>query len=237
VTPPNTAASGKNRLASFVKETLELVVVTLALLIFIRWAFGEMRVIPSGSMEPTLQIEDRLFVEKVSGHLGMKIQRGEILVFYPPPSQMGGHDLRSDPLTLFTRWTGLPVAPYEIALIKRVIGMPGDHILIRGGKGVYINGELLSESQYIKQPPAYNLSVLGDIGGQTRTGEYIQPYADHAHGEIVVPPHHYFMMGDNRNNSSDSHVWGFMDDKRIIGRAVVLYWRPLWVRQLVPVQD
>lgn len=210
---------------------------TLALLVLIRWAFGEMRVIPSGSMEPTLQIEDRLFVEKVSGHLGLKVQRGEILVFYPPPSQMGGQDLKSDPLTLFTRWTGLPVAPYEIALIKRVVGMPGDHIRIEAGKGVYINNRLLSEGKYIKEPPAYDLRVLGDIWGRTRTGEYIRPYAEHPEDEIVVPPDHYFMMGDNRNNSSDSHVWGFLDAKRIIGRAIVLYWRPLWSRKIVPVQQ
>src|SRR5580658_7157630 len=151
VNPQGGEKAKKAGVKGFIREVVELVVVTLLLLIFIRWAFAEARYIPSSSMEPTLQINDRLLVEKVSGHLGKKIERGDILVFYPPPIELGGHDLRYDPLTVLGRLTGLPFLPYEPAFIKRVVGLPGDHIRIQHGQGVFINGQLLDESAYIKE--------------------------------------------------------------------------------------
>ncbi len=230
---PNHSEAGPpkkdNFLVSLIKEIVELVVVTLVLLIIIRWGLAEARYIPSSSMEPTLQINDRLLVEKVSGHIGRPIKRGEILVFYPPPIEMGGHDLSNDPLTVLGRLTGLPFLPYEPAFIKRVIGLPGDHIRIMRNQGVFINGQLLNESAYIKEPPAYDLNFLGDIEGRSTSGSIVRPYGDsqQANQPIVVPPGHLFMMGDNRNNSEDGHVWGFLDQKRVIGRACLLFWRQL----------
>src|ERR1700737_3687241 len=103
--------SKTNTIQGFIREIVELVVVTLVLLIVIRWSLAEARYIPSSSMEPTLQINDRLLVEKVSGHFGKKIQRGDILVFYPPPIELGGQDLKNDPLTVLGRLTGLPFLP------------------------------------------------------------------------------------------------------------------------------
>lgn len=211
-------------IVGLVREVVELVVVTLLLLIVIRWAFAEARYIPSSSMEPTLQIEDRLLVEKVSGHLGKPIRRGDILVFYPPPSEMpGGKDLSTDPLTVLGRLTGLPFLPYEPAFIKRVIGLPGDKIRVQRGIGVFINEQLLDEP-YIKEKPNYDLTVLGDIRGRSATGGVLAPYGD-SKEPIIVPAGRLFMMGDNRNNSEDSHVWGFLDQKRVIGRACLLFWR------------
>jgi signal peptidase I len=228
--PSEKEKSGKSGgVTGFIREVVELVVVTLFLLIFIRWAFAEARYIPSSSMEPTLQINDRLLVEKVSGHLGKKIERGDILVFYPPPIELGGQDLKNDPLTILGRLTGLPFLPYEPAFIKRVIGLPGDHIRIVHGQGVFINGQRLDESGYIKEVPNYDLNVMGDIGGRATDGAVIRPYNDPAHTNdpIIVEPGHLFMMGDNRNNSEDSHVWGFLDEKRVVGRACLLFWRRL----------
>ena len=229
VAPSGGKSSGKgNPVVSFVKEIVELVVVTLVLLIVIRWAFAEARFIPSSSMEPTLQIDDRLLVEKVSGHLHKKIERGDILVFYPPKEEMGGQDLKNDPITVLGRLTGLPFLPNEPAFIKRAIGLPGDHIRIQANQGVFINGQLLDESAYIKERPNYNLNVLGDICGRMGPdGESMKPYGDKPSAPIIVPPGHLFMMGDNRNNSEDSHVWGFLDEKRVIGRACLLFWRQL----------
>lgn len=221
--PPESKESG---VKSFLRETVELVVVTLVLLIVIRWAFAEARYIPSSSMEPTLQINDRLLVEKVSGHLGKPIKRGDILVFYPPPSEMGGKDLSYDPLHILGRLTGLPFLPYEPAFIKRVIGLPGDQIKIKKGVGVFINGELLDESLYTKELPEYDCLNLGQIGGRSISGRVSRPY-DGSTEPIIVPPDHLFMMGDNRNNSEDSHVWGFLDQKRVIGRSCLLFWRTL----------
>ena len=82
---------GGNPVLGFIREILELIIVTLVLLIAIRWAFAEARYIPSSSMEPTLQINDRILVEKISGHFHRPFQRGEILVFYPPASEMPGN--------------------------------------------------------------------------------------------------------------------------------------------------
>jgi signal peptidase I len=228
----NRRQAGKpNPVVALIRELVELVVVTLFLLVLIRWALAEARYIPSSSMEPTLQINDRLLVEKVSGHLGKPIQRGDILVFYPPPIEMGGHDLSNDWLTVMGRWTGLPFLPYEPAFIKRVIGLPGDQIRIVANQGVFINGQKLEESDYEKETPSYNLNVLGDIGGRSSSGSVIKPYADsrEVNAPIIVPAGHLFMMGDNRNNSEDSHIWGFLDEKRVIGRACLLFWRQLEV--------
>lgn len=229
----NSSTSGNGTsgspIISVVKEIVELVVVTLVLLIVIRFALAEARYIPSSSMEPTLQINDRLLVEKVSHHFGKPIQRGDILVFYPPPIEMGGQDLKNDPLTILGRLTGLPFLPYEPAFIKRVVGLPGDHIRIQKGEGVYINGQLLDEGSYAKEAPNYDRSVLGDIGGPSSTGKMIRPFGDEARANdpIIVPAGHLFMMGDNRNNSEDSHVWGFLPQDRVIGRACLLFWR--WI--------
>jgi len=218
-----------NPIIGLIRELVELVVVTLVLLIAIRWALAEARYIPSSSMEPTLQINDRLLVEKVSGHLGKPIQRGDILVFYPPPIEMGGHDLSNEPLTILGRLTGLPFLPYEPAFIKRVIALPGDQLRIVSNQGVFINGQKQEESDYIKEVPNYNLNVLGDIGGSSSSGAVIRPYGDsrQANAPIIIPAGHLFMMGDNRNNSEDSHIWGFLDEKRVIGRACLLFWRQL----------
>ncbi|MBS1989577.1 MAG: signal peptidase I [Cyanobacteria bacterium SZAS LIN-2] len=212
-----------------VKEGIELVVVTLFLLVLIRWGIAEARYIPSSSMEPTLQINDRLIVEKISGHLGKKIERGDILVFYPPPLEMGGKDLNNDLLHLAGRYTGLPFFPNEPAFIKRVIGLPGDMIRIQAGQGVYVNGQLLDESAYIKEIPNYNLNVMGDIRGRNMELQMIQAEPDprKQNNPIIVPAGKLFMMGDNRNNSEDGHVWGFLDQKRVIGRAFLLIWRKL----------
>jgi signal peptidase I len=140
---------------------------------------------------------------------------------------MGGVDLKNDPLTLLGRWTGLPFLPNDAAFIKRVVGLPGDHIRIQQGAGVLVNGQLLDESGYIKEIPNYDLNVLGDIQGRNTLGEFIHPYDKRPNDPIIVPAGHLFMMGDNRNNSEDSHVCGFLDEKRVIGRAWVLIWRRL----------
>lgn len=230
--PPKSGEPGKGSLSpalSFLKELVELVVVTLILLIVIRWALAEARYIPSSSMEPTLQINDRILVEKISGHLHRDYQRGEILVFYPPPSEMPDHkDLSNDPRYVLGRLTGLPFLPYEPAFIKRIIGLPGDTIRVVKSVGVYVNGNLLDEP-YIKEKPNYDLRVMGDIGmtGRIPYDGRPQILADQMGQPIVVPKNSLFMMGDNRNNSQDSHVWGFLDQNRVIGRAFLVFWRKL----------
>jgi signal peptidase I len=82
--------------------------------------------------------------------------------------------------------------------IKRVIGLPNDTIEVHQGQ-VYVNGNPLSEP-YIAAPPAYEMKTL------------------------TVPPHHYFVLGDNRNDSIDSHFWGFLPEELIFGKAYKIYW-------------
>ena len=127
---------------------------------------------------------------------------------------------------LLGRLTGLPFFPNDTAFIKRVIGVPGDRIRIQANQGVYINNQLLDESAYIKELPAYNLNTMGDIKGRNTRNEFIQPCTDpkEQSAPIIVPSGKLFMMGDNRNNSEDGHVWGFLDEKRVIGRAYLLIW-------------
>ena len=210
----------KKKVYAFIKETVELIVVTLVLLIIIRQGFIEARYIPSESMVPTLRINDRLIVEKVTKNLrligvNLPIQRGDVIVFYPPPEGNRGKDLKYNPLSLFARWTGLPFLPQDDAYIKRVIGLPGDLIEIKAREGVFINGKLLLEP-YANELPAYSCTDLKDIEVYRKK---------ELSGKIVVPKGHFFLMGDNRNRSQDSHVWGFLDERRIVGRAAVLVWR------------
>lgn len=87
----------------------------------------------------------------------------------------------------------------EQEYVKRVIGLPGDQVTIRSGE-VLVNNVPLAEN-YIKAPPTYI-------------------------GEWVVPDESLFVLGDNRNNSSDSHNWGWVPKENVIGKAVLIYWPP-----------
>lgn len=187
------------------KDNLPTIGVAVLLAVGVRWFVAEPRYIPSSSMEPTLQIDDRLIIEKLSYYF-RKPSRGEIVVFNPPPNPA--------------------VDDTSKVYIKRVIGLPGDRISIQEGK-VHVNGKALKET-YIKDPqempekPDYSLPSLND-----RCVECFQPSTivqDGGMPSFVVPPGKYWVMGDNRKNSQDSHVWGFLPQENIVGRAYFRYW-------------
>jgi signal peptidase I len=155
--------------------------------------------IPSGSMEPTLEIGQRVLVNRLIYDFHSP-HRGEIIVFHPP-----------DKLTC-----AVPVGPAEPCprgsehpgsnyFVKRVMGLPGDRISIRDGHPV-INGRELSDEPYI-----------------TPCGESEECNMPHT---ITIPPGHYFMMGDNRGDSDDSRYWGPVPQSWIIGNAFLTYWPP-----------
>ncbi|QHU99228.1 signal peptidase I [Synechocystis sp. CACIAM 05] len=158
-------------------ELGKTMVTAVILAIGIRTFVAEARYIPSSSMEPTLQINDRLIIEKISYRL-RDPERGEIVVFNPTDA--------------------LKAKNFHDAFIKRIIGLPGDEVRVSQGN-VYVNGKMLDEN-YIAAPPAY---------------EY---------GPVKVPDDQYLVLGDNRNNSYDSHYWGFVPREKLLGRAFVRFW-------------
>ena len=159
-------------------EGLKTIGLSAILAFGIRTFVAEARYIPSGSMLPTLQINDRLIVDKLS-YKFQDPQRGDIVVFSP---------------------TEVLKKQYKDAFIKRIIGLPGDKVEVKNSR-VYINDEPLQE-EYIAEPPQYNW------------------------GPETVPQGQYLVLGDNRNNSYDSHFWGFVPHDNIIGRAIVRFWPP-----------
>ncbi|MEM0951022.1 MAG: signal peptidase I [Cyanobacteria bacterium P01_H01_bin.74] len=189
------------------RELFEVVAFVLFFLVVIKSFLGELRLIPSESMVPGLQVEDRLVIERVSRWY-RPYQRGDILVFYPPMTI-----LNQDPWSAFLRITGFSGLIYakedniDVAYIKRLIALPGDTVWVRPGDGVYINGKKQTES-YISE--------------LANTCTFVQPLA--VCKPVIVPEGKYFMMGDNRNMSLDSRYWGFADSKRVVGRAVFRVW-------------
>lgn len=181
---PNQVSNDKSQQepeGSWIGELGRTVALSIILALGIRTFIAEARWIPSESMVPTLKINDKLIVDKLSYRFTAP-QRGDVVVFSPTDNIK-----KNDP-TL------------KDAFIKRVIGLPGDKVEVKGGR-VYINDKPQRE-EYIKEAPFYQF------------------------GPVVVPPDSYLVLGDNRNNSYDSHFWGFVPRENIIGHAIVRFWPP-----------
>ena len=168
-------------------------------------------IVPTGSMESTVLIGDHLLVDKLSyapsdpitRHLlpYTEPKRGDVIVFRYPM------DIRQN-------------------FVKRVIGVPGDHIRIVD-KVVYVNGKALTEpytqhidprvEPYRDQFPSQPYGPVTDRA-QEMLANHVQT------GELVVPAENYFAMGDNRENSLDSRYWGFVPRENIIGKPLVIFW-------------
>jgi signal peptidase I len=167
-------------------ETGKTIFLSILLAVGIRGLVAEARYIPSGSMLPTLQINDRLIIDKVSYRFANPV-RGDIVVFNPP-DKLGSKD----------------------AYIKRLIGLPGDRVEVKDGGTVYINGKAIAE-KYVSERAKYVW---------TKTESSDSDFTPN----IIVPKDHYLVLGDNRNNSLDSHYWGFVAKDHLIGKAVVRFW-------------
>jgi signal peptidase I len=196
-------------------EYAESLLVTLLLALFGTTFIVQAFKIPSQSMEPTLLVGDHLLVNKFifegNGAWYEKllpyrsIQRGDIVVFKFPFDEHPHY-------------------------VKRVIGLPGDHVRIIN-QHVYLNGDPLSEP-YVVHDPSYE-DPFGDnfppanryfveIGLRPEWAEQILSHV--RGGDLVVPSGNYFVMGDNRDRSLDSRYWGFVDRHAIMGRPIMVYW-------------
>lgn len=201
----------KEKFKSNFKETVDTIVFVIVAVILIRFFIAELRWIPSGSMKPTLQIGDRIVVEKISKFPNLiqhhkfenTPKRGDVMIFYPPFVQ-----LKTTPWSVFSRLTGFFCK--DIAYIKRVVGLPGEKLEIKqaqnGAYRVYINDKPLNE-EYIMSEYDYN---------KCKNDMYCGP--------LIIPENNYFMMGDNRGNSMDSRYWGTLPAERFIGKAVFIFW-------------
>ena len=194
----------------YAKSFFPVLVIVLILRSFLIEPFQ----IPTGSMIPTLEVGDFILVNKYAYGvrlpiIGTKIlgvedpDRGEIIVFIPP------HENKY--------------------YIKRVIGLPGDTVRYED-KNLYINGELISKD-YVESIMVE--TSIGDLPGvlyrETINGvEHSTQNIDavgrqRARTTWVIPNGHYFMMGDNRDNSSDSRVWGTVPNENVVGKAVAVW--------------
>ena len=191
------------------------VLITLAVALGIRQYLVEARYIPSGSMLPGLQIQDRLLVEKLS-YRNRPPRRGEIVVFHAPqhfdPVLSAGRP--TSPLQCLV--VNLPLInslpgvanPACDAYIKRVVGLPGERVMVNPRGQVFINGQKLSEP-YVQNPCPVDAQGMGPC----------RPL------NAVVPAGHVLVLGDNRSNSWDGRFWPggpFLPNQEIIGRA---FWR------------
>jgi signal peptidase I len=172
--------------------------------------------IPSSSMVPTLEVGDYILVNKYTYGIRLPVvrtkvwalnepERGDVMVFFPPHMN-------------------------ETYYIKRVIGLPGDTVTYRN-KSLAVNGVPLEEETLAVLPEGSSqyrvgLEALGDARHLVQVNDS-RPPRDFS---VKVKPGHYFMMGDNRDNSSDSRVWGQVPEKDIVGKAfaVWMHWDSLF---------
>ncbi|MFO7930972.1 MAG: signal peptidase I [Thermodesulfobacteriota bacterium] len=179
---------------SRLRENLEAIVIAVLLALFIRAFVVQAFKIPSGSMEPTLQVGDHILVNKFIYGVRLPVTNTTIIPVSEPE--------RGD-IIVFE----YPVEP-DKDFIKRVVAVPGDVVEIRN-KEVYVNG---------KRADNYTVKHNGD--GMIPASENKRDNF----GPVTVPEGGYFVLGDNRDNSYDSRFWGFVQESAIKGEAFIIYW-------------
>lgn len=189
-------------------ESMQSLVGTVVIAIFVVTFIVQAFQIPSESMENTLLIGDYLLVDKLRfGHDGFwgkmlpyySVRRGDIIVFHYP----------LDP---------------SVHFVKRVVGVPGDKVRLMNRR-VYVNGAALNEPyvHYFRPHDPYRdeFPTVVPQGNGAWSKQMRKLIEDN---QLIVPEGHYFVMGDNRDDSSDSRYWGFVPQENIVGRPLVIYW-------------
>lgn len=198
------------------QETLLLVSMAIILALVIKTFFLQAFYIPSVSMRETLEVDDRILVEKVSGWFGGEVGRGDVVVFDDPAHWLGV-DAGQEPDNPVTKTlSAIGLYPTGGHLVKRVIGVGGDTVACSRGK-VEVNGVALDESDYVTVPV---VACEGTF-------------------EVVVPDNRIWVMGDNREQSEDSRAHlgepggGFIPVDDVVGKVFVTVW-PVSRWQLFP---
>ncbi len=177
-------------------------VALLAILVIGRGSFADHYHVPSGSMEPTLQVNDRLAVDKSAYGLRVPLtqvwltesepERGDVVVFASP--------VNGD------------------TLVKRLVGLPGDRIAF-DGEHLVLNGKRVAQRFTADGARLEHLPrALHPLHPEPEQGPALR--------EVTVPPRHYLMLGDHRGNSADSRMWGFVPRENLLGRAVAILYSP-----------
>lgn len=232
------------------REYFESLIVT-AIMAFFGMTFIVQAVkVPTGSMQNTILIGDHLLVNKFIFAPGpimpflpqRDIRRGDIIVFKYPGKFQGEERFRDNPNVDDTLENNLP---FKTNYVKRVIGLPGDVVEVRGTR-VFINDQPRAEHVItVRNPPDDDPETLEredsaplDIlenpspAAGSSYNVYWDPERQPAPSEqsvtqgekFIVPAGHYFTMGDNRDNSLDGRYWGFVPRELVIGRAMFVYW-------------
>jgi len=223
---PDQLSFGQHVLAFF-KELTAVVVGAVIVASLLRGFVGQMFLIPSISMDDTLQVDDRVVVEKLSG-----IKRGQIVVFSDPGGWLTGSTARErGPIGKAFQFVGVLPDTSTEHLIKRVIGLPGDHVVCcDAADRLTVNGRALDETSYLSTGP-----------------DGVQVQASAIKFDVVVPRDQTLVMGDNRDHSRDSRchlndVQGgatkgrnaFVSQDLVIGRAIAVVW-PFDRRHSLPI--
>lgn len=182
---------------SRLRQNVESLGLAILVALVVRSSVVEAFWVPSGSMLPTIQIGDHLFVNKLA--YGFHIPFTNIEVF-----RWG--EVARDDIVVFLSPNKQPGAEGRIDLIKRVIAVGGDTVEIRNKK-LYVNGEQVADPH----------AKFYD------SHEQLDPPRDN-YGPVTVPEGKLFCMGDNRDRSNDSRYWGFADVEDVKGKATFIYW-------------
>jgi signal peptidase I len=252
-TSPSVKANGREREAkvdvepagpprSVIREYFESAVVTVIMALFGMTFIVQAVKVPTGSMQNTIVVGDHLLVNKFifapgprfPGLPQREINRGDIIVFkYPGNPFDPDRDRQEDNI------------PYKVNYVKRVIGLPGDSVEVKGLR-VFVNGQPLPEHiivgsnvnekaplEIVEDTPwqgneLYNVYYFPKTVAAARQGQEVTASSDFhfaVNGKPAkVPANSYFVMGDDRDNSLDSRAWGFVPRELVIGRAMFVYW-------------
>jgi len=214
---PKQARKDNPLIVDYAKSFFPILLIVILLRSFVAEPFR----IPSGSMIPTLEVGDFILVKKYAYGVRLPViqtkiidvaepERGDVVVFRYPPEP-------------------------SVNYIKRLIGLPGDHIKWTANKRLYVNGKevkLARKDNYETKDhrgKPITVPLLEETLDNGVTHDLIYYPEPTRAGEWDVPAGHYFMMGDNRDNSSDSRFWGFVPEKNLVGKASLVWMHWNWL--------